>query len=92
MIQNEKIFYRVLLLGLLLCITLYAEETIHFLRYGWNSTDTDYWINDISKCQRVPGSNTDLDCPIRGYGLTRYRYREHRDAEHDTPNNISIVY
>jgi hypothetical protein len=92
MILSEKTFYRVLLLGLLLCGALYGEETVHFLRYGWNNPDTDAWINDISKCQRVPGSSIDLECPIRGYGLALYRYKEHKEPGHDKPNEIFLVY
>jgi hypothetical protein len=92
MITNEKTFSRVLLLGLLVCVALYAEETVHFLQYGWKSPDTTYWISDISKCQRVAGSSTDLKCPIAGYGLALYRYMEHKDPRHNTPNDIFIVY
>jgi hypothetical protein len=92
MITSEKNFYRVLLLGLLLCVALYAEETIHFLHYGWKDPDSDAWISDISKCKRVAGSSTDLKCPIRGYGLALYRYRDHKAPGHDTPNDIVMVY
>jgi hypothetical protein len=94
MTTNGETFYRVLLLGLLLCVALYAEETVHFLHYGWKSADTDGWISDISKCQRVPGSDTDLECPIRGYGLTRYRYRDrdHKSTGPNVPNKIFLVY
>ncbi len=92
MITNGKIFYRVLLLGLLLCVALYAEETVHFLHYGWKSIDTDSRVSDISKCRRVPASDTELECPIRGYGLTRYRIKDHKDTERSVPNNIILVY
>jgi hypothetical protein len=92
MITSEKTFYRALLLGLLLCVALYAEEAVHFIHYGWNSPDTDAWISDISKCQRVARSSTDLECPIAGYGLALYRYMDHKDPGHNTPNDIVIVY
>jgi hypothetical protein len=92
MITNGKTFYRVLLLGLLLCVALHTEETIHFLHYGWKSVDTDSLVGDISKCRPVPGSDTELECPIRGYGFTRYRYKNHKDAERSVPNNVLLVY
>ena len=92
MIRSEKTFYRVFLLGLLLCLILYAEEAVHFLHYGWRSQDTDSWVSDISKCQRVEGSSTDLKCPIKGYGLVLYRYRDYKVPGHNTPNDIFLVY
>jgi hypothetical protein len=92
MVHSEKTFYRIFLPGLLLCLALYAEETVHFLHYGWNSPDNAAWIGDLSKCQRVPGSNTDLECQIRGYGLARYRYRQDaKDPKNNMPNHIFFV-
>jgi hypothetical protein len=92
MITSEKNFYRVLLLGLLLCVALYAEETVHFIHYGLNSPYDELWMTDISKCQQVRGSSTELECPIKGYGLVRCRYKNHRDPGHNTPKDLEIVY
>jgi hypothetical protein len=91
MITSEKNFYRIVLLGLLLCVALYAEETVHFLHYGWKSPGDELWGKDISKCQPVPGS-TYLECPIKGYGMARFRYLHHRDPGHYTREDIVIVY
>jgi hypothetical protein len=63
-----------LLAGLMLCLALYAEETLHFARYGWVSPDNDAWTRDISGCHFVPGSSRDIECPVRGYGNARYRF------------------
>jgi hypothetical protein len=92
MAHSEKAFYIVFLLGLILCAALYAEETAHFLRYGWNSPDSAEWIADLSKCQRVLGSNTDMECQIRGYGSARYRYKKNaKDPKNNMPNHIFFI-
>ena len=91
MISSEKTFYRVLLLGLLLCVALYAEETIHFIHYGLKNP-YELWMKDISKCQRVPGSSTEFECPVEGYGMVRCRYKDHSDPGHNTPKDLVIVY
>lgn len=80
---SERYFYRALLAGLLLCLVLYAEEAVHFMRYGWNSPDNDTWGRDVSDCRPVPGRSMDIECPVRGYGLTRYRYLDHKDPAHN---------
>jgi hypothetical protein len=71
--SNDRTFRRLLALGLALCLALYAEEAIHFLRYGWNSADNDPATRSLANCRPVPGSATDLECPVRGYGMARYR-------------------
>lgn len=93
MIQNDKTFYWALGLGLLLCVALYAEEGIHFIRYGLNSPDNDPLIRDVSQCQRVPGSSTDIECPVQGYGSLRYRYENLNfpDPEHKIRNNMVVI-
>jgi hypothetical protein len=78
MIRNERAFRRILLSCLALCLALYAEETVHYLRYGWNSPDNSPWTRDLSQCRPVPGSRTDIECPVSGYGMARYRDRNHR--------------
>jgi hypothetical protein len=92
MFTSERGFYCALLSGLLLCAALYAEEAVHFVRYGWNSPDSAARVRDISKCQRVAGSSVEFECPIRGYGLALYRYSDPRDPEHNTPNDILQVF
>jgi hypothetical protein len=90
MIENNKAFYSVFLSGLALCIGLYAGEAVHFIRYGWHSADTDYWVSDLSKCRSVQGSETDLECPIPGYGWALYRYRDLEDKRR-SPHVIYYV-
>ena len=92
MIHSERNFYCVFLSGLMLCAALYTEEALHFLHYGWHSPDNDAWISDISKCRRVPGSATDMECPIGGYGMARYRYRnDEKDPRNNMPNHLFFV-
>jgi hypothetical protein len=93
MSRSEKTFYRIFLASLLLCLALYAEEGIHFIRYGWNSPDNSPWTRDVSNCQRVPGSSTDIECPVRGYGSARYRYKNlgYADPEHKILNSMVFV-
>jgi hypothetical protein len=76
MIRNDKVFYRVLAVSVLLCVALYAEETVHFMRYGWSSPDNNFFTRDMTDCKPVPGKITDVECPIRGYGWTRFRYNQ----------------
>jgi hypothetical protein len=89
---RDKSFYWALLSGLLLCAALYAEETIHFFRYGWHKPDSDARVSDSSKCQRVRGSSEDFECPIRGYGLALYRYKNPNDPKRTLLNDIYQVY
>jgi hypothetical protein len=84
-------FYYALLSALTICAALYVEETVHFVRYGWHSLDSDFRVNDITKCHRVAGSNVEFECPINGYGSALYRYSDHRDPKHNTPNDIFLV-
>jgi len=79
---QEKFFRPILLAALILCAALYAEETLHFARYGWSSPDNDAWTRDISNCRLVPGSTRDIDCPVRGYGHARYRFGGHQIPTH----------
>lgn len=89
--HSEKIFYRILLPGLLLCLALYAEEAVHFLHYGLISPDNDAWTRDISSCKPVTGNITEIECPVRGYGMARYRYKFHIDPGHHIRNSIFFV-
>jgi hypothetical protein len=66
----------------MLCLVLYAEETLHFARYGWASPDNDSWTRDISHCHLVPGSSRDIECPVRGYGNARYRFGPRQAPTH----------
>jgi len=85
MIQNDKVFYRVLAVSVLLCMALYAEEAAHFMRYGWNSPDNNFFTRDMSVCKPVPGKIAEVECPIVGYGWTRFRYNEkyHSSFKHN---------
>jgi hypothetical protein len=87
MTRNEWGFRCTVVCGLLLCVGLYAEEAAHYLRYGWRSADNSPWTRDLSQCRAVPGSGTDIECPVRGYGMARYRYRGHR-----LPPNNEMVF
>lgn len=87
MMRNGRTFHRILVVALALCVALYSEETIRYLRYGWNSPDNSPWTRDLSQCRPVPGSSTDIECPVRGYGLARYRYQQHR-----TPQDNDIIF
>lgn len=83
MIRNNRVFYPIFFLSLLLCLGLYAEEARHYMHYGWNSPDNIAWTRDISTCHPVPGSTTDIECPVWGYGMARYRYKDHDDPLHN---------
>jgi hypothetical protein len=78
MIRNERAFRRILLFALAFCLSLYAEETIHYLRCGWNSPDDSPRTRGLSQCRPVPGNSTDIECPVRGFGMARYRYQNRR--------------
>jgi hypothetical protein len=93
MMRNDRTYYCVLVLGLLLCVGLYAEETVHFLLYGWNDPDANPLFRDVSNCQRVPESSTDIECPVKGYGSLRYRYKDlnYPDPEHKIRNNMVVI-
>jgi hypothetical protein len=78
MIRNERDFRRILLSSLALCLALYAEETVHYLRYGWSGPDNSPRTRDLSQCHPVLGNSADIECPVRGYGLARYRLQNHR--------------
>jgi len=88
--QMERVRSRILTGSLLLCAALYAEETVHFLQYGWNSPDNRPFTRDMSSCRPVPGKAGDVECPVEGYGWARYRYRfaDRRDPRH---NEIDFV-
>ena len=81
-ILQQKLFLSLILAGLALCIVLYTVEIAHFVRYGWRSPDNDAWNRDISACQPVPGSSTDIECPVRGYGSARYRFGPRQAPTH----------
>jgi hypothetical protein len=76
MIRNDKIFYRVLTVSVFLCVALYAEEVVHFMHYGWDSPDNNFFTRDMSVCRPVPGKSADVECPIKGYGWARFRYNQ----------------
>ena len=86
MIQ-KKLFNKLAAWGLLLCLVLYAEETVHFLHYGWKGPDNLLATRDVSDCRPVPGKNMDMECPVRGYGWARVRYKDH-----DGPNYTHMKY
>lgn len=74
MMDNDRIFYPVLLAALAICLGLYAEEALHFKHFGWSCPDNDTRTRDITRCQPVAGSATDVECPVEGYGLQRYQF------------------
>jgi hypothetical protein len=78
MSRGDRIFHRILVFALALCLGLYAEEAVHYFHNGWNSPDNFPRTRDLSQCLPVPGSSTDIECPVKGYGLARYRYQNHR--------------
>jgi hypothetical protein len=82
-IFRRERFLHVIYVGLLLCAVLYAEEALHFLTFGWSGPDNDPWTREVTDCRAVPGSATDIDCPVRGYGTARYRYRSHQFPGHN---------
>jgi hypothetical protein len=81
-VLQQKFFLPLILAGLAVCLVLYAVETAHFVRYGWHSPDNDAWNRDISACRPVPGSSTDIECPVRGYGYARYRFGPRQTPTH----------
>ena len=86
MLKSEKNFYRTLAAGLLLCAGLYAEEMLHFIHFGYQNPENDTWTRDVTACKPVPGRDTDIECPVRGYGWYRYRY-----VDHKYPNRNDMV-
>jgi hypothetical protein len=81
-ILQQRLFLPLILASLAVCLVLYAIEAAHFVRYGWRSPDNDAWNRDISACQPVPGSSTDIECPVRGYGHARYRFGPRQAPAH----------
>ena len=94
MIRNDRIFFRVFAISTLLCAVLYAEEIAHFMHYGWDSPDNDFFTRDMSVCKPVPGSNIDVECPIRGYGWARFRYNQnyHSYARHSSIDFVDRIH
>jgi hypothetical protein len=70
--SNDRLFRISLLLGLTTCIGLYVSEAIHFYRYGFDQ-ETYIPVGNHPQCKSVNGSNSEFDCPVKGYGFARFR-------------------
>jgi hypothetical protein len=71
--QSEKTFNGLLLGGLVLCVGLYVEEAVHFMHSGWKAPTMPSQVAAVSGCRPVPGTTTDFECPVAGYGMARFR-------------------
>jgi hypothetical protein len=87
MIFRDKVFERLLITGLLVCLALYTEEGVYFLRHGLHSPDNEPWTRSLADCVPVANSS-EIECPIEGYGMARYRFVAPREPK---DNHIAMV-
>lgn len=70
----DRLFHISLFVGLITCLGLYLGEAVHFYRYGYGSNNETYIpVKNHPQCRSVNGTNSEFDCPVRGYGSARFR-------------------
>lgn len=71
--SNDRLFLICMFTGLTVCLGLYLTEAVHFYRYGYGEKN-EFYISawNHPQCRSVNGTSFELDCPVNGYGFSRF--------------------